>query len=123
MMRVVQESAVQQLIWKHDRELLNHPDVQSAVVEVQGIIRERYPEARFHVGIGHDPLGVYMTATVDVEDTDDVDDLYFGRMVDIQVEERVPLYVSTESPHDRWTNDAHASEMAGTLAGDRWLES
>jgi predicted RNA-binding Zn ribbon-like protein len=40
-------------------------------------------------------------------------------MVDIQVEERVPLYVSTESPHDRWTNDAPASEMAGTLAVDR----
>lgn len=110
---VVPDSAVQRLIRKHDRELLNHPDVQAAVVELQGIIREKYPDAEFHVGIGHDSLGIYMTAIVDVEDTDEVMDLYFDRMVDIQVEEQVPLYVSTVRPRERWMDDVPAIEIAG----------
>lgn len=109
--------AVQELIRKHDSELLNHPDVKAAVAELVGIIRNSYPDAHFDVGIGHEPLGVYITATVDVEDTDEVRNLFLDRIMELQVDERIPVYVLTESPPERWMHDVPAADRAGTLAG------
>lgn len=111
-------TSVQDLIRKYELELLNHPDIQAAVAELQGIIRNRYPDAHFDVGIGEEPLGVYITATVDVEDTDEVRDLYTDRIVELQVEERLPVYVITVRPSHRWMDDAPATVMAGTRADD-----
>jgi hypothetical protein len=73
--------------------LLNDPRIQDAIKELQGIIRERYPEADIVVGYGEEPVGIYLTATVDVEDTDEVTDLYIHRLVELQVEEQLPVYV------------------------------
>lgn len=111
-------TSVQDLIRKHDKELLDHPDVQGAVAELIDLIRAGYPTADFHVGIGHDSLGVYITAIVDVEETDEVDNLYFDRMVELQVEARIPVYVTIESPRECWMgDDVPAAKTTGMLAG------
>ena len=61
--------------------------------EMKALIRARYPQATFAAGYGEDPVGVYLTARVDLEDTDEVVDVYIDRLVDLQIEEGLPLHV------------------------------
>lgn len=86
------------LISRIEAELMNDPEIQSAVQELKDIILARYPEARFEVGFGEEPIGVYITATVDVEDPGDVTELYLDRMVEMQVEQRLPVHVLAVQP-------------------------
>jgi hypothetical protein len=46
------------------------PRLQGAVEELQGLIRRVDPTATFQVVPGDDPTGIYVIATVDVEDTE-----------------------------------------------------
>src|SRR4051794_17273528 len=82
---------------------INDPRVQAAVTELTGLIRDRYPSSTFTVDEGEDPEGVYVTATVDVEDTDAVVDLFIDRMVDLQVKAGLPVYVIPVRPLARVT--------------------
>lgn len=76
-------------------EQLNDHDarVQAALSELQTMIRGRYPAATFVVSRGEDPDGVYLTATVDIEDTDEIVDVVIARLVTMQVEESLPVYL------------------------------
>jgi len=65
----------------------------SALSELRAMIQKRYPTAIFTVSYGEDPDGVYLTATVDIDDTDAVVDLVIDRLLTMQVEESLPLYV------------------------------
>jgi hypothetical protein len=75
--------------------------LDAAVAELQGMTLSRYPEASFDVAPGTDPDGLYVTATVDVEDTDEVFDLIVGRLLDMQVDEGLPVYVLPVRPVER----------------------
>lgn len=77
------------------------PHVQDAVEELQRTITARFPTAVFEVGPGEDPEGVYLTAAVDVEDLTNVFDVVADRLVDMQVEEGLPLYVVPVRPLER----------------------
>ena len=50
---------------------LDTPHMQAAIMELQGLIRQHYPDTTFEVVHGDDPTGIYVLATVDVEDTED----------------------------------------------------
>jgi len=80
---------------------LSDPRVQSAVAELEGLIRGRYPDASFAVGQGHDPEGVYLTPTVDVEDTEAVFDVVVDRLLELQIDEGLPVYVIPVRPMGR----------------------
>jgi hypothetical protein len=80
---------------------INDTRIQAAVAELTGMIRDRYPAASFTVGEGEDPPGVYVTATVDVDDTDEVVDLFIERIVDIQVTDGLPVFVIPIRPIER----------------------
>ncbi len=69
------------------------PRIEAALAELKGLISSRYPAATFAVGEGDDPEGVYLTATVDVDDRGEVIDLFVDRLVDLQVEEGLPIFV------------------------------
>ncbi|SRR6266540_603419 len=70
------------------------PRVQRAVEELEGTIAKHHPTSTFEVSRGHDePDNVHLTAIVDVEDTDQVLDLVIDRVVELQVEERIPVHV------------------------------
>ena len=84
-----------------DRDLLTTPRIQSAIDELQGLIRDRYPAATFSVGYGDDPGCIYLTSTVDVEDRNDVIDTYIDRLVDLRVDEVLPLHVVPVRPPAR----------------------
>ena len=84
---------------EHERHA--DPRIDAAVAELTGMIRARYPGATFAVGPGEDPDGTYVTATVDVADTDEVFDVVVGRLLALQVGEGLPVHVLPVRPIER----------------------
>ena len=82
--------------------------IQGAIETLRGLIAAAYPEATFTVFEHDDPPGTYLRATVDVEDTDDVFAIVVDRLLDMQVEEGLPVYVSVMPP--RWRIEAMHEE-------------
>ena len=68
--------------------------LQAAVEELQRL----YPAATFQVVPGEDPAGTYVVATVDVEDTETVIDVYIDRLLELQIDEGLPVYVIPVRP-------------------------
>ena len=83
------------------QDLLADPRIEAAIAEMQALIRQHYPDATFDVSLGDDPVGVYLWATVDVEDRNDVIDVYIDRLVDLHVEEELPFHVIPVRPPER----------------------
>ena len=69
------------------------PRLAAAIREIEDLIRKRYPTASFSVSHGEDPEGTYLTAVVDVADADEVVDVFIERLLELQIEEELPLYV------------------------------
>src|SRR5215204_3136293 len=68
--------------------------ISQALDELKNLIRSRYPAASFEVAPAEDdPDLVHLYARVDVEDTWDVAELVMDRMVEMQVDEGLPVYV------------------------------
>jgi hypothetical protein len=72
--------------------------MQAAIEEIQRLIQQHYPEATFQVEPGDDPAGVYLLATVDVEDTDVVVEVYIERLLELQIDEGLAVYVVPVRP-------------------------
>ncbi len=69
------------------------PRMLAAIGELQRTIGDRHPGATFSVEPGEDPGTVWMWATVDVDDTDDVFDPLLERLLELQIDHGVPLHV------------------------------
>jgi hypothetical protein len=67
--------------------------IAAAVVELQGLIRQQYPEATFDVVQGEDPDGCYIWASVDTDDPDAALDSVVDRLLTLQVDERISVHV------------------------------
>lgn len=75
---------------------------QQAVEELQGLIQQHYPSATFVVQRGQDdPAAIHLVATVDLDDTDAVLDLVLERMMELQIEENLPVFVIPVRPAER----------------------
>jgi hypothetical protein len=73
---------------------LHEPRVQHAIQELQTLIQGRFPSASFIVSRGEDaPENLHLITTVDIDDTDEVLDLVIDRVVELQVEEEIPIHV------------------------------
>ena len=72
--------------------------MQGAIDELQRLIQRHYPAATFQVEPGDDPMGMYVLATVDVEDTDAVVDVYIDRLLELQIDEGLAVYVVPVRP-------------------------
>jgi len=67
---------------------------QQAVTELEGIISRHYPTATFRLsGAIDDPRSINLTATVDVDDPDEVLERVVERVIDLNVDEGIPLHV------------------------------
>ena len=77
------------------------PRLQRAVDELQHLIRQVDPLATFQVVPGEDPAGTYVLATVDVEDTELVMDAYMDRLLTLQIDEGLPIYVLPLHPRSQ----------------------
>ena len=98
---------------RHDR---GERRIQAAVAELEHLIAERYPDARFHVAPGpEDPREVHLVATVDLDDPDEVLDVVLERMLQFQLEEELPVYVSPRRTAPRraqlWAAQRHRSAL------------
>lgn len=76
----------------HDRRM------ERALLELQRLIRGHFPTATFAVSRGEDPEGVYLTTTVAVEDMDTVVDVIIDRLLAMQIDESLPIYVIPVRP-------------------------
>ena len=77
------------------------PRMKEAIHELKGLITARFPQAAFVVEEGFDPEGVYLITTVDIADTDEVINVIGDRLVELQVEEGLPVYVTPLRPIER----------------------
>ncbi len=67
---------------------------QAAIQELSGLVRQRYPSADIRVEPAEeDPRVTHITAVVDTEDPDEVTDLVLDRMLELQWDEHIPVYV------------------------------
>jgi hypothetical protein len=101
--------------------LIAQPPVQAAIAELQELIRRRYPAATFTVGPAEEPEGIYMRAIVDADDMDDVEAAFVDRLVDLQVEAALPIYVVPVRPPERVAEMIQAirsRQSAVAIAGD-----
>lgn len=82
---------------------------QMAVRELEETIRKRYPGATFDIAHAEDdPTSIHLVTTVDADDLDDVGDLVVDRVVELQVDERIPLHVIPIRPIDRVLAELHS---------------
>jgi len=84
-----------------DRIELTDPRVSTAVEELKRLITARYPDATFDVYEGEDPQGVYLRATVNIEDSSDALTPALDKLYELEVEQELPIYVVTSQPLER----------------------
>jgi hypothetical protein len=95
-----------------ERQVRLTPRMEEAVHELKGVITTRFPQATFVIEEGVDPEGVYLITTVDIADTDEVIDLVGDRLVALQVEEGLPIYVTPLRPIERVVAELRERETA-----------
>ena len=78
------------------------PKRQQALTELKSIILERYPSASFSVRQGiEDSDETWLTTRVDLDDPDEVMDLVLDRMLELQLDEGIPVQVLPLRTPDR----------------------
>jgi hypothetical protein len=92
---------------------MDDPRIAAAVDELTQLITSRYPNAQFDVSEGDDPDGVYLTATVDIDDPDEVTDLVIDRTMALQIKEQLPVYVVPIRPISRVMDNRRRRMEAG----------
>jgi len=83
------------------RITLTDPRVTTALDELKHLIAARYPDASFDVFEGDDPKGIYLRATVDIEDSSDALTPALDKLYELEVEQELPIYVVTSQPLER----------------------
>jgi hypothetical protein len=84
-----------------DRASWEDPRLLAVASELRETIASHYPDATFELTNGDDPPGVYLIPTVDVEDTEEVAEVVAGRLLTLQVDEGLPIYVFPVRPLTR----------------------
>jgi hypothetical protein len=87
----------------HEHRFPLSPRMEAAIAEMKQMIFGRFPGATFLVYEWDDPEGIFLSAVVDTEDMEAATDLFISRMVDLQVEEGLPLFVIPERTPGRTT--------------------
>src|SRR6266540_10444 len=78
------------------------PRMHAAMEELEGLVRQRYPDATFRVTRSpENPEIVLLKPVVDVEDRDEVMDVVIDRLVELQTEAQLPLLVVPGRPRAR----------------------
>ncbi len=72
---------------------LTDPRVEVALAELRSLILQHYPDAQFGVAQVGDMDGLWLTATMDFKDMDEVMDVIIDRLSEMQIEERLPVHV------------------------------
>src|SRR6266581_642139 len=95
-----------------ERHVSLTPRIEEAVHELKRLITARFPQAGFVVEEGFDPKGTYLVTTVDIADTDEVIAVIGDRLVELQVDEGLPVYVTPLRPIKRIVAQLREQETA-----------
>jgi hypothetical protein len=71
---------------------------QRPLAAVERLIHGVYPATTFQAVPGDDPAGTYVLATIDVEDVETVIDVYIDRLLVLQIDAGLPMYVVPMRP-------------------------
>ena len=97
-----------------EREPKLTPRMREALSELEGLIREHYPDAVFRVTRSPDDTrAVLLMTTLDIDDRDAVVDLVIDRVMQFQLEEHLPVHVIPVRPRERVVAMRQAAEDAG----------
>jgi hypothetical protein len=77
------------------------PAYQRAIDDLEERVQSSFPSATFAVSEGEDPVGVYLYATVDVDDLTTVLATVADRLFEYQVEQELPIYLISQRPLPR----------------------
>ncbi len=80
--------------------------LQAAIGELESLVLAHYPDAAFETVAGEDPDGIYLEATVDTDDPDRVMDLVIDRLLEMEIDEGLPLYFVPLQPLERARDSA-----------------
>ncbi len=89
--------------------------VDSAIAEIQQLVSRRYPTTTYAITEGDDPEGIYLTAVVDVDDPDEVVEVFIDRLLALQIDEGLPLYVVPIRTPERVAVALHTSSSPQAL--------
>lgn len=68
--------------------------MQQAISELRRLIAQRFPAALFRVRCGvDDPQQTYLVTTVDIEDPDEVLETVLDRLLELQLDQGLPINV------------------------------
>jgi hypothetical protein len=97
-------------------ELLGAADqrTKDAIAELEETIRRRFPHAVFSLMAGEDSESLWLVATVDIDDPDEVLDLVIERIVDLQVDEGIRIHVLPERTAARMEETLRANQGRST---------
>jgi disulfide oxidoreductase YuzD len=87
--------------------------MEDAINELKTTISASFPDAQFKIAHVTDVDGaesVHLQTTVDVLDTDEVLDLVIERVVDLIVDEGIPIHVIPLRPLERVLAEMHAAD-------------
>ena len=73
--------------------LMQDERMTAAIAEMQQLISTAFPNASYTTTHQDDPEGIQLIVMVDIEDTDRVVDCFIDRLLTLQVDESIPLYV------------------------------
>src|SRR5829696_3181689 len=72
----------------------SNPQISRALNELADLVRSGYPEATFQVAPAEDdPAIIHLLTRVDVDDPEEVADLVMDRMLEMQLDEGLPIYL------------------------------
>jgi hypothetical protein len=78
----------------HEQLQAADPRISRALNELADLVRRGYPHATFQVAPAEDdPSIVHLVTRVDVEDPEEVADLVMDRMLEMQIDEGLPIYL------------------------------
>lgn len=78
----------------HEQLHAADPRIRQALNELATLVRRRYPDATFQVTPAEgDPDTVHLLTRVDVDDPEEVADVVMERMIQMQVDEGLPIYL------------------------------
>lgn len=69
--------------------------IRAAVEELKTLILQHLPGSTFEVSRGYDPEGIYVKTYVDTDDPDALMDVVAERLLEMQIDEGLPVYVLT----------------------------
>jgi len=92
------------------RAPVDDPRLLAAASELRDLIAARYPGATFELTSGDDPVGLYLIPIVDVDDTEDVAEVIAERLLALQIDDELPVYVFPVRPLARVLADASARD-------------